>query len=620
MPALKLSDFDGMVPRKSPTLLGDNFAQVANNVKLYSGELRFWRAPSFIHAPPDAVYQTLYRMFSPTGDDAFLTWTTDVNVAVSPTADASGEGRIYYTGDGAPKKTNWAMAQGGAEPYPSSSYPMGVTPPAAAPTTALTTTGTGTPETRSYVFTFVQTFGAQQVESAPSPPSIGLSVPVTGSTVTVTMPTTGPAGQNVTTKRIYRTVVGATSVNYQFVAEIPLATATYADSKTAAQVGPDILKTTTWVGPPANLVGLVGMPGGVLAGFVGNTVYFSEPYYPDAWPTGYAITIPVIKIIGLGVMGSSLVVMTSTNPYFIHGGTPGEMYVEKIPLPEPCVGKATIASDEDGVVYASPNGLVSISPNARGLVTTNLFTTDEWRPLFPATMKGTILQGRYFGVFPNREPKTAIVLSREDKPALSYVQLPAIALHTDAVNGLMFFINDTDHDIYQLDADTVTPMDYQWRSKRFWFGKGLTFSLLRLDADYSQVIDPNAANAARDAALAWNAAHYGLDLLGAINSTAIHEMGDVRVDATTASFDINGSIMQNLPQLVSARSLQVVLYGEDLDNDGNPDLMANLSPFNRDPIRVPPFKSRMLEIAILGNINVRSLTLATTMEELLAAG
>jgi hypothetical protein len=72
--------------------------------------------------------------------------------------------------------------------------------------------------------------------------------------------------------------------------------------------------------------------------------------------------------------------------------------------------------------------------------------------------------------------------------------------------------------------------------------------------------------------------------------------------------------------LVSARSLQVVLYGEDLDNDGNPDLMANLSPFNRDPIRVPPFKSRMLEIAILGNINVRSLTLATTMEELLAAG
>jgi hypothetical protein len=619
MPALKLSDFDGLVPRQSPTLLGDSFAQVANNVKLYSGELRFWRAPSLIHAPPDASYQTLVRIFNAAGDDAFLTWTADVNWAASPTADTSGEARFYYTGDGAPKKSNWAMATGGAEPYPATNMPMGVTLPTVAPTTALGTSGTGTPENRVYVYTWIQTFGTQQVESGPSPASIALSVPPTGSTVNVTMPTAGPTGQNVTLKRLYRTVVGGSTVSYQWVADVPIGTATYADSKTTAQIGPDILKTATWGPPPANMIGLVGLPGGVLAGFVGNTVYFSEPYYPDAWPINYAITIPVQKIIGLGVMGSSVVVMTASYPYFIHGGTPGEMYVEKIPLPEPCVGKATIASDEDGVIYASPNGLVSISPSTRGLVTTNLFTADEWRPLFPATMKATILQGRYFGVFPNRQPKQAIVLSRDDKPALSYLQLPAIALHTDAINGLLFYIDDVNHDIYQLDADTVVPMDYQWRSKRFWFNNAFTFSLLRIDADYSQVIDPTAANAQRDAALAWNSAHYGLDLMGAINATAIHEMGDVKIDPTTASFDINGSIMQNLPQLVSARTLQVVLYGEDLDNDGNPDLMANLSPFNRDPIRIPPFKSRMLEVAILGNINVRSLTMATTMEELHAA-
>ena len=38
-----------------------------------------------------------------------------------------------------------------------------------------------------------------------------------------------PAGNyNITGRRIYRTVVGATTVSYLFVAEIPVATASYA--------------------------------------------------------------------------------------------------------------------------------------------------------------------------------------------------------------------------------------------------------------------------------------------------------------------------------------------------------------------------------------------------------
>jgi hypothetical protein len=56
--------------------------------------------------------------------------------------------------------------------------------------------------------------------------------------------------------------------------------------------------------------------------------------------------------------------------------------------------------------------------------------------------------------------------------------------------------------------------------------------------------------------------------------------------------------------------VQVVIYGDDHN------VVANLTPYTLDPIRVPPFKCRQLELAILGNINVRSLHLATTIEEL----
>jgi hypothetical protein len=597
MSALRVLGFDGLIPRLSPTLLGDQFAQVASNVKLYSKELRFWRGPVVAYTPPPAAYQTLYRLFDDTGATAFLLWMTEVDVAVSPVADTAGESRIYYTGDGAPKKTNWAMATGGAEPYPSAWMPMGVTGPLGPPTLVRTVDGTGTQETRAYVYTHVSAFGAVEAESAPSLPA-SIDVHPTGSTITVSGFSAPAAGENVIKRRIYRTVVGATTVSYQLVEEIAVGVASYADTKTAAQLG-EVLPSEGWLGPPADLSGLIALPGGALAGFVGNTVYFSEPYYPHAWPLKYAITLPVMKIVGIAAMGSSVAVMTNTNPYFIHGGEPGAMYTEKIPMQEPCVGKATIATDEDGVVYASPNGLVVLSPSQRSLATTNLFTADEWRPLIPQTMKAAILQGRYFGVFPNEIPSRALILSRADPPALSFMQLPALALHVDARNGIMFYVHDTDHKVYQLDADENSPLDYEWKSKRFLSERGQTFSLLKVDADYSQIMDLAAYEAEKARVIAWNAAHFPGDLLGAINEVPMN------------TWDINGSILLNMPDPAGSRSLQIVLYG-----DGN-EVRANLQPFSLDPIRIPAFKSRELVVAILGNINVRSLHMATTIEELL---
>lgn len=619
MPTIKFEGFDGLIPRLSPTYLGDNFAQVASNVKLYSKELRTWRGPEEVFDPPGSLaYQSLYRLFRTDGDSRFLTWETDVDVAVSPTADASAEARIYYTGDGEPKKTNWAMAVGADPdgPYPVAAMPMGVTPPSVKPTTTVTSAGSGTTENRNYVITWVSDFGSLKAESAPSPVSSpAVTVGATGSIVTVSkVGVPAPeADEAVSAWRIYRTVVGATTASYQFVAEVAIGTNTFADNLTAAQLG-EVLPTEGWVGPPADLAGLGVLPGGSLCGFSKNTVYFSEPHYPHAWPVAYGITLPVLKIVGVAVIGSSVAVMTDTQPFFIHGGFPGEMYTEKITIQEPCVAKSTIAADEDGVVYASPNGLVSLSPSTRALVTTNLFTADEWRPLIPQTMKATILQGRYFGVFPNEDPTRALVLSRTDPPALSYIELPAIALHTDARNGLLFYIDDTSHNVVQLDADADNPLTYEWRSKRFWIEHGITFSLLRLDADYAE-LDASLAEE-RAAAIAWNEAHWGgglVDLYGAINAGPIHGMSDPATAPETASWPINGSILRDVPDLSASRMVQVLLYGDDNE------LLATLNPYTLDPIRIPPFKSRELEVAIIGNISVRNLRLATVMGELFGA-
>ena len=594
MTAVRVLAFDGLIPRKSPSLLGDNFAQTAENVKLYSGELRYWRGPVLAYTPPITNARTLHRLYNSGGASVWLLWTGTVDVAVGPVADTT-DMRIYFTGNGTPKKTNYVLATAGAAPYPTTSLEMGVPKPSAAPVATLTTAGTGTAETRAYVFTQVSTFGTVKEEGKPSDP-VSITLSPTGATVTIgTFPAVPAGAYNITHRRIYRTVVGAVTVSYQFVAEIPVATASYADALTTAQLG-EVLSTAKFDPPPSTLTGLVALPSGALAGFVGNTVYFSEPYYPHAWPLTYPISLPA-GIVGLAVVGSSVVVMTDTSPFFIHGGVPGEMYVERIALREPCLSRSTIATDEDGVIYASPNGLVGISPDGRGLLTTNLFTADEWKALTPATMKSAVLQGRYIGVFPNEIPARAMILSRGDIPALSFMQLPAAALHVDATNATLFYVHDTTGMVHQLDADENQPLSYQWTSKRWHLERAATFGALRMDAAYSQQGDASAYNAQAAAIAALNAAAFAGPLDGALNTTPLN------------TYDINGSALLNQPQLASTRTVQVVITG-----DG--EVVANLTLTSLDAVRIPPFKARELEFSIYGNINVRSIHMATTMDEL----
>lgn len=595
MPALKVLAFDGIVPRQSPTTLADNQAQAAENVKLYSQELRPWRGPSLVYTPALSNIQTIYRMYNAGGASVWLTWATDVDVAPGPIADIS-EARVYYTGDVAPRKTNYAMASSAA-PYPTAYQDLGVAAPTAAPTLAASPNGTGTAETRAYVYTLVNDFGSVREESAPSPPA-SITINPTGAGVLINGFSAVPAGTyNFTARRIYRTVPGSSTVTYQFVAEIAIGATSYTDTLATVSLGAAI-ETIGWAPPPVALKGMIAMPGsGSLAGFVGNTVYMSEPFFPHAWPLAYALNVPY-PIIGIAPLGTSIVVMTDTYPYLLNGGTPGQMQTQRIDILEPCVAKSTIVTNEDGVTYASPNGLVTIGPSTRGVITGRLYTRDEWAKVLPIQMKSAMLDGRYFGVFPNEtNASRALVLNRDNVPALSNLTVAAKTLHVDSKNAALYFLSLSDNKIYQLDADDVNPLSYEWRSKRWVLPVGTVFSALRLDADYAAFGDTVGYNANVAAIIAANQAAFGGNLLGAMNE------GPLNV------FTVNGSILKEVPTAATNRNVQVIIYG-----DGAP--VANVSPTSLDPLRLPPFKSRELEFRILGNVNVRSIHIASTVAEL----
>jgi hypothetical protein len=384
MPYIKVEDFSGTVPRTGPTQIEANQAQLARNVKLQSRELRSWALPVLEYVPTTPDVETIYRIDSPSGEKYWLEWATEVDVVPGPVADVS-EFRYYYTGDGLPKKTNYARATtsgAGTRPYPDAWLYMGVPAPTAAPTLAPSSTSP-TVETRAYVYTNVSSFGSVKEESGPSPAAT-VTVTNTGATVTVSGFSAAPTtGYNITHRRIYRTITGASTVIYSFVAEIPVSTTSYVDNKLVTELGSE-LPSLFWEPPPNDLKGLVAMPNGILAGFKGNQVWFSEPYYPHAWPAQYMLTVD-FNIVGLGVYQQTLVVLTTSFPYLISGVSPISMSQQKLPIPQPCVSKKSIASDQYGVLYASPNGLVSLGSGTQDVVTMPLYTRDEWQELNPET-------------------------------------------------------------------------------------------------------------------------------------------------------------------------------------------------------------------------------------------
>lgn len=146
MTTTKIADFKGTLPRMSPELLPGTAAQVASDIKLYSGDLIPIPVPNVAAAAGrTGVIQTLYGLRDPdTSELKWLTWANEVDI-VTPAADELDEHRFYYTGDGVPKVSTYALATAVVGAYPSAGgyYELGLPLPTLTPTATPTTFTSG---------------------------------------------------------------------------------------------------------------------------------------------------------------------------------------------------------------------------------------------------------------------------------------------------------------------------------------------------------------------------------------------------------------------------------------------------------------------------------------------
>lgn len=623
MTVLDLRNFMGEVPKVGPSALQPTQAQRATNCRLVSNEVRPYKAPLFVYQPANQP-ETIYR--GTNGQQSqWYSWLGDVNVVESPIADVS-DFRIYYTGDGVPKKTDWTLATTGVAPYPAQWLNMGVPNPVGAPTLTLGGSGSGTTVTRAYVYTYLSTFGSLVEESGPSPAQyINWQ---SGNTVTVNGFSSAPTtNYNITGINIYRTVTPASGIaQYQLVATITIGTSSYVDSILDANISNTVLPSLTWVPPPSNLTGLTNMGYGMLAGFVANQLYISVPYFPHAWPVQNILTFPA-NIIGLAMMGGTLVVCTDQYPWLISGTSPSNLTQQPVMIHEPCVSKRSIVSNLTGVLYASPNGMVGISELVQGVITDALIERDAWQNFNPDTMIGAVYDGRYVGAFTlptggdlidggatdlggyvflldkADEPVRALyahmdVASFAMAPPLTFMNFYARGLYLDRNTGFLYGINQKDYGIYQLDGDPINSMVTDWKSKRFQFPSPINFACIQADAEF-QI--PSLA--------AYN--QYYNNIVNA--NTIIYNSGITQGmvgDAMFGSFMFDGSAMQPLPEPPDVLTCQVIVYA-----DGNPVL--TWTPVDNEPVRLPGgFRAQIWEVEVASNFPIRSVSMATSLKEL----
>lgn len=626
MPVIDLRNFQGEVPKTGPSVLDPTQAQRATNCRVVSGELRPLKQPVKVFQPANQPV-SLYRI-SNGAASRWLTYPNDTDIVPGVIGDTT-DFRVYTADGTAPKKTNWNLATASGTnnvgPFPLVAYNMGIANPTVAPTLAIVGTGTGTVVTRAYVYTYLEQFGTLTEESGPSPAAtIGWQ---TGQSVNISgLPSAGPSGNNCIGVRVYRTVTGTAGALYEWVFDVEFPTTTASDALLDSQLIGTPLPSLTWVPPPSGLRGLINMGYGVMAGFVGNTLYFSEPYKPHAWPVQYTLSFPN-NIVGLGMSGATLVVCTDSMPWLVTGTTPGQMSQAPVTIAEPCVSKRSIVSNLDGMLYASPNGLVGISSIIQGVITDKLIEREAWQTFNPTTMIGAIYDGRYVGFYtlPTGVAQTdgytsslggrAMVMDKADEPIralythmdvasfalappLTFMDFYAAGAYTDRLTGNLYAINTVDNGIYQIDGDPVNSMTANWKSKRFLFGSPVNMALAQVDADfndaaYEQIAAQIASIVAANAAVYASGNTYGPLATNAFNTQ-----------------EFNGSALIDVPTAEDLLTFQILVYA-------NGRLLVTYNPQDNEPMRLPDgFRAQQWEVEIAANFPVRSVTLATSMKEL----
>jgi len=248
-----------------------------------------------------------------------------------------------------------------------------------------------------------------------------------------------------------------------------------------------ILDTDEYDPPPDDLQGLVSIQNNILCGFVGNTLYFSEPALPHAWPIRYATPVGE-DIVALAPIAGSMLVLTKGYPYLVSTNDPASgVSVSRIDVLYPCLNAKSVVTMGYGIVWSTNDGLAVYSPaSGAALVTKALYNNDTWQvDIDPTTVVAEYYGENYFAA----HSTGSFVFEQDAKVGGYFVDTMATfsASWYDTQTGRLYYCDGTLGDVYEWDDLSQPALTMEWKSKVIVTKDMLNLGAARVIADYSTV-------------------------------------------------------------------------------------------------------------------------------------
>ena len=326
-----------------------------------------------------------------------------------------------------------------------------------------------TEKDRSYVYSYVTPLGEE------GPPCGAVKITVNDlQIVTLTFPTsiTGDVTPKLDTttyasrpynltggkRRIYRTATGTTSTEYLFVADVDITNTIFDDNLLDVALG-EPMPSLNWLPPPLDMKSVTSTPNGFIVGYSGNSLCVSEAMFPHAFNPFNQLGFTG-NVTGIATTGDSLVVFTDDAPYLVTGSTPGTLSAIRIDHQQTCANKASIVNMGGYVLFASPDGLCSVTANDMAIETQNYLTRDQWQAYSPSTMRGYLYEGVYIGF---SDTKQFMFDRRQDPAVLTDISGFTVSSgFNDLSEDKLYVLDNTGH---ISTWETGSNQTYTWKSK-----------------------------------------------------------------------------------------------------------------------------------------------------------
>jgi hypothetical protein len=276
--------------------------------------------------------------------------------------------------------------------------------------------------------------------------------------------------------RIYRTAAGNVETNFFFVADSTATT--YTDKLNDSELSESL---EVYENPDDSIIGLVALPQGFLAAFKDKEIHFSYPNLPNCWSTDFRLTIDY-DIIGLGVSGNDLVILTNGFPYIASGSDPLEMSLARLPVNQACISKKSICTIQNMVVYASPDGLIGIQGGSVKNLTEKIFSKADWRAFLPADVDDwdTVISGVYDNRIYIWNGTSGLIVDFLNNNVTT-TDVLATTVYSDVIDDKLYLVIDSN--VKEWDESTEDYMKITWKSKEFFIPRPINFAATRIIAD-----------------------------------------------------------------------------------------------------------------------------------------